>query len=467
MKLIRIMNAVEDNVPRTYLEKLGISKKREDAETIGQFGSGVKLAPIAALRNDWRWIFAGKDAKSPYVLEYTKGEEVDGFEPVVYSYTDIFDHGTVGSAKETSFVIGAGELSWNEDFQIFREAFANALDEHTSNDAFYSVDIIDWNEEDIADLYIKGMFCVYLTADDRLMEFVDYLDRYFLVNRKPISEISTIQLYERYDQYLKIYNKGVLVWDGKDQPRVDKGCFDYNSSFLDLNEERRLENGHSQIYSYLNGFIRECSDIDLLAKFIPSFNDNSFVEYTSWYETTNHHLVDMWNKHIGESYCIAGEEPTSETITRLSLVDFKIYIVESDYWHKTLVKSGVKTISDALGVPMGVEVVTPSPAKAKVLARAMAIVKDFESAIDDCHVQVMRDNKKALFGLFEKLGGKNNIYVTESCLDSLEDTVGTLIHELDHYLNNYGEHDQKFRHFADKRIGHLMVNYSQTLKEME
>ena len=45
---IVISNKAE-TVSRISLEKLGFSTKRNDAKTIGQFGSGIKYAPIAAL----------------------------------------------------------------------------------------------------------------------------------------------------------------------------------------------------------------------------------------------------------------------------------------------------------------------------------------------------------------------------------------------------------------------------------
>lgn len=60
-KYIKITNYLgsDEIVSRLALEKLGLSTKRNDAETIGQFGSGIKFAPIAALRNGWEWWFTG------------------------------------------------------------------------------------------------------------------------------------------------------------------------------------------------------------------------------------------------------------------------------------------------------------------------------------------------------------------------------------------------------------------------
>ena len=68
-KYIRIRNTA-DSVSRVALEKLGFSSKRNDPNTIGQFGSGIKYAPIAALRKGWDWIFVGKDVLGSYTMKY-------------------------------------------------------------------------------------------------------------------------------------------------------------------------------------------------------------------------------------------------------------------------------------------------------------------------------------------------------------------------------------------------------------
>ena len=59
-KYIKITNYAPC-VNRLSLEKLGYSSKRNDPDTIGQFGSGIKYAPIAALRLGLDFVFTGTD----------------------------------------------------------------------------------------------------------------------------------------------------------------------------------------------------------------------------------------------------------------------------------------------------------------------------------------------------------------------------------------------------------------------
>jgi hypothetical protein len=75
-KYIKISNQSE-NVSRIALEKLGLSTKRNDPDTIGQFGSGIKFAPIAAIRKGMEFVFSGNDDKGSYNLSYIiKDDEV-------------------------------------------------------------------------------------------------------------------------------------------------------------------------------------------------------------------------------------------------------------------------------------------------------------------------------------------------------------------------------------------------------
>ena len=86
MKYIRIYND-SNLVNRLALEKLGLSTKRNDPSSIGQFGSGIKFAPISALRKNIKWIFAGEDSNGKYMLEYVSHLE-DGIDSIYYNYLD-------------------------------------------------------------------------------------------------------------------------------------------------------------------------------------------------------------------------------------------------------------------------------------------------------------------------------------------------------------------------------------------
>jgi len=66
---IKITNETE-GFSRLYLELLGVSTKRDNDDTIGQFGSGTKFAPIHALRNGWEWVSTGHDDNGLYTMSY-------------------------------------------------------------------------------------------------------------------------------------------------------------------------------------------------------------------------------------------------------------------------------------------------------------------------------------------------------------------------------------------------------------
>jgi hypothetical protein len=125
MKYIRIYND-SNLVNRLALEKLGLSTKRNDPSSIGQFGSGIKFAPISALRKNIKWIFAGEDSNGKYMLEYVSHLE-DGIDSIYYNYLDENTKEIV-KTKPSSFTLDAGCLSWEDNFQIIREAIANAVD---------------------------------------------------------------------------------------------------------------------------------------------------------------------------------------------------------------------------------------------------------------------------------------------------------------------------------------------------
>ena len=81
---IKVWNK-SNGVNRLHLQYLGLSTKRDDDSTIGQFGSGIKYAPILALRKYIDLVIVGQDDDGQYELRYDT-VEIKGIEVIHYDY---------------------------------------------------------------------------------------------------------------------------------------------------------------------------------------------------------------------------------------------------------------------------------------------------------------------------------------------------------------------------------------------
>ena len=274
MKYIKVTNYVE-NVNRLSLEKLGMSTKRDNDQTIGQFGSGIKFAPIAAIRKGMRWVFTGKDNKGDYVLEYIIKDD-EGIPSVFYKYQDY--------EKPSSFSADAGILSWKEEFQIYREVVSNAIDENTLNGLGWDVDVVDVEEI----VPIDGEFSVYISATEELLEIHNNFDKYFCVNRTPIYSDDWFKVYEPIDDSFRVYCKGVLVYSSEKNTKnygasAQSGIFDYEINTLDLNEDRTVDGNFALNYKILSALvsIRDKNLINTIIQYLVSKENLPLYELQS------------------------------------------------------------------------------------------------------------------------------------------------------------------------------------------
>ena len=237
---LKITNETE-GFSRLYLELLGVSTKRDNDDTIGQFGSGTKFAPIHALRNGWEWVSTGHDDNGLYTMSYEiDSDNAEDIEVVQFVYKD--EDGTV-TRKDSSYSTGAGELGWDTTFQVFREAFANALDAHYEFDAEYWIELVHEIGEPV-----WGEFSVYITADSELIDIHKNFDRYFSINRSDVVFEDTLgskmmsKLPGEHTGGARIYHKGVLVYGPELGGSSVTSLYDYDLDKVELNEERTLKN---------------------------------------------------------------------------------------------------------------------------------------------------------------------------------------------------------------------------------
>lgn len=455
MAFIKIANDAE-SVNRIFLEKLGISTKRNDNNTIGQFGSGSKFAPIAALRNGWRWINVGQDENGPYRMEYVVKEEA-GFECVAFLYDDKF-------YKDSSFTVDAGVLSWDDNFQIFREAFANALDENIANDANYSISVVD----EIVDE--PGKFCVYLTAAPELMEIVDEFNKYFCIEREPIFHGHNGKVFDTYDNELNVYYKGVKVNNGVNATQ-SLPIFDYELNGITLNEERRVRYAND-IDAKIVGLLSEidaspkeealsiATEIVRCAN-LKRYEVDEIHDYFSDYfrpGVDRSNFRTAWVNLHGEDSCIHTFS-LRPYLSHIRMRGVKPVQIDSPFMYGLLQKAGVQTAEDVLGDQAEFDFCDLKPGLKKHFDRAFELVSAYDTrlstAVSDLKFFKPKEGQDELLGVARG----DSIYLSFNAFRDFKTLVGTLVHELDHIVSGYTDTDNAFRSIADDRIAELIINH--------
>lgn len=498
MSYIKITNTTS-SVPRLYLEILGVSTKRDSDITIGQFGSGTKFAPIYALREGLEWINTGFDSHGGYTMSYQVSDDNDeGLDLVEFVYEDMDGHIT---KKPSSYSLGAGELGWNHPFQIFREAFANALDAHYEFDEGYSIDRVDEIEPPV-----EGEFSVYLTASDGLIEVVDNFDKYFSLERTPLFEDSRgNKVYEKlmsvpYDG-VRIYHKGVLVYGGELEHDDTPSLFDYDLKEVSLNEERRLsdvsaneiytiakiigENEHytnsTGIRPVVDSIIDNCNESESgKPDGVWEYNFSYAFRMQHWYDVQpqdsdsfgNQFVAAMTAKYCDETYsdiAFVSDRAAAFYEIEINLNERgRKAIPVSDSMYELLNTTGAKEWMDKniLGEEYDTPFVELDGIDLEVFNFAYESVAEYDTDILNIPVKIMQstayntgiqgkamnvhdDSKRTVIALSQALiEGRN-----------MQQIIATMLHELDHAVTGAADNTRAFRDAADNRLGDLIIRH--------
>ncbi len=453
MSYIRIANKA-NGVNRLFLEKLGLSTKRDDDSTIGQFGSGSKFAPIAALRNGWEWINVGEDNLGPYKMQYVAKEEGD-INCVYYLYDDEI-------LKPSSFTVDAGLLSWDDEFQIFREAFSNALDEFTSNKNPYTVEIVDEVK------YEPGMFAVYLTADPKLVSIINDFGKFFSIERDPLYTTSSkANIYPPYDNEVNFYFKGVLVHS---EPKIP--IFDYGLNNITLNEERRVRNNFEVNWKVVSIFSDVMYNNDegynIAYSLIENMNKDRW-EWTISKSSIEAYFGDLRHSVTDNSYKRAWRDIHGDKVAvpsnlmrfkaQFSLRNLEIVEVKSDIFYEMVLRAGINCADTVLGDEVEYQFMTLTGDKKKMFNKAIDIVNkylpDFSHYVNDIKTFIPQGEQDCIYGVANMKA--YSIYISVNAFRDMELLVSTIVHEFDHLKSRYTDGDNEFRLVADEHIGKLIM----------
>ena len=456
-KYLKITNKAGD-VSRIHLEKLGLSTKRNDPTTIGQFGSGIKFAPIAALRNGWEWWFTGRDSKGEYKMRYSTEVE-DGVECIVYDYGDY--------QKSSSFTVDAGSLSWISPFQIYREAVANAFDESQNGD--WSIAVVDESELRSVD----GEFSVFITAAPELMTVHNNFDKYFSNSRRVFHEKGGFKIIDKIDDKMRVYCHNVLVYDTSNI----KSVFDYNIDSIKLNEERNVASTWELDWEICSRIIR-LSDVDLVRKIIrASQNNTDDLDYNEIEKLTSSHLQEgninlAWFDAFVEIYgdnCVIYDAIGLQcgVESAIKLRGYNPVFIKSKNLFKLLSFAEVRTYQQILGEECAF-ISDYDLAKYPNVTKAIEIATSFIPEINDLvnaqKIGVFESELDRNLGLTTGCDGdrsKRKIFINKDhSHDMVESILATIVHEYDHYDTGIVDSDYRFfRDAADRRIASIMMKF--------
>lgn len=476
MQYIKITNQV-DIVNRLKLEKLGFSTKRNDDNTIGQFGSGIKFAPISAVRKSIPFFFVGNDNKGGYCLSYVVKDD-EGVESIYYQYQD-YD-------KPSSFTVDAGLLSWETEFQIYREVIANAMDESKISGEPWTIDIVD----EVPTVPAKDEFSVYIGMTDEIAEIHNNFDKYFSTNRDPIytSADGKTKLYWPIDDTLRVYCKGVLVYSSEHYAKKygasskAPGFFDYEFNDVALNEERTVRSE----YEMNNRIIKTIAELDdehlinlMLSNMIAHDGRTEHYEFrnipqyiwnSSAYSHSNHWL-NSFEKNYDNGVMLPNGLVNFNIIQTVKSRGFSPVVIQNEALYEFLENAKLPTAHHLLGekmvwdFSMGFQDYEGIVLANKILSdvygesyseKVTPILGTFAHSDEDATMLAFHVKMEDSNSIVEPKILINRRHASEA---KVEELIATIVHEWDHFTTGLDDGDfngRMFRNIADERIGNLI-----------
>lgn len=268
-------------MPIESFSMMGVSTKREDEEAIGMFGTGLKYS-IAGLLNRFIDVFIVTNGET--IPFGTKQIEVKGelFNQVRYRPPGKKRWKDLGFSAEMG-------LQWELE-DALREIVSNAIDEG-------GCEFTDYLPEG------KGKTVVAIERTPEVYKYFNEIDKYFLLNREPIFVGPTCSLYAKHDDHVRIYHKGVLVYE-----EVTKNSlYDYDFKEVEVDETRR-SNFH-EVKSEITKGLFSVPEGYILPILQAISTDDSLIEKDcSTYYTPPEHQVLTWANVVGKDTVVCNEE---------------------------------------------------------------------------------------------------------------------------------------------------------------
>lgn len=256
---------------------MGLSSKREDAEKIGMFGTGLKYS-IAKLMRDG------------IAFRVWNGEQEITFEARKGNFRGTDYEQIIVNGEATSITTDMGP-QW-ETWWIVRELLSNARDEqvhefHTAN----------WDE-----VKFTPGWTTFVLDYDAFEQVWLQREKFFLLDRLPKWERGVLKVYTRLGDGCRVYKNGVLVHEDEDED-----AFDYDLGDVELNEMREPRYPTMIGETITEHLLRYLDDKDIAQAYLAALNNHlryakqTYTGSVGTYQRTTLTLSGMWKELVDTS----------------------------------------------------------------------------------------------------------------------------------------------------------------------
>lgn len=288
MKYIKITN--KGTISRSGIELLGFSSKRNDDETIGEKGTGLKFSRLQALRYGLQ-VYVSTDK----FINWLETESIDKEnDRVIFKYKD---QKGIEEVVNSNYTLMAGYGDWNNDWYMLREMLQNAIDEtliSEREEAKIEMNGIEVNlgvlskglkqasEFVISNLEVvtevdfaeEGHTNIYLQHTAALETIIRNIETY--INYQQVASNKHGLIKPKRDENFRIYKKGILVHEGK-----NNSIYDYDLVKIELSESRQIKDNNT---TDLMGEILSEADVEIKREVLRALSqdNNKFRESDIW-----------------------------------------------------------------------------------------------------------------------------------------------------------------------------------------
>lgn len=437
------------DLPKACILYAGSSTKRNDASSIGQFGTGLKFAAVLSLKLGLEFLIQTEDWQARPVVKpekFTKNGKLFEINAIAYEFK--YSNGDE-EIVATSFTTEMG-LNWTEEYQLVREIVCNGIDEkdfkHTITDDIVTVE--------------PGKVRVYVEVNNAIKSIMDNFDYYFVFNQKPLYS-NPVWGEVLAGETFTIYTKGVLIED-----TGAHSIYRYNLP-IELTEERKAaQSWHiERCIAKLWGSVNVPTIVETILKHGTRGGTAYSTEYkkVEWYyfrilDENKQLWADAFRSTFGKRAVMYTNPRAALMAVNLGYSVIELYesLAEKLLEQVTEIPADINVLGD---VSLDYDYTyQPSADEVQVLEQALRVMRLYYPNLPE--VRVFKPLSDAAHKVLGIVTDDNQIALNRSQLKSILTAVATINHERRHIDTGADDGQRAFIETTDDEIAQLMLEGS-------